>query len=235
MSNILKLSLNNSKNCSYLRREATGNPIEQREARILKKLELKFNPHQGSMQIIKKTSTEKSFWKPPSHGFLKFNIDGASKGNPGEAGYGGVLRDDEGNIQVIIHSYLGKAANNMIEFMAMETCLEILLRYNIQNVTIEVDSELVINSAKRINVGATPEKISEHWKLLQIYQRIQVHLRMFRTLALVHVHREANKMTDWLANEGVQNKNIDLCCWWEEITDGKLKEGCSSRALSHRQ
>ncbi|MFX7090598.1 ribonuclease H family protein, partial [Acinetobacter baumannii] len=85
-------------------------------------------------------------WQPPCHGFLKFNIDGASEGNPAEACYGGVLRDKEGNIQVIFHSYLGKATNNVAELMAMESCLEILLKYNIQNVIIEADSELDINS-----------------------------------------------------------------------------------------
>jgi len=64
---------------------------------------------------------------------------------------------------------------------------------------------------KRINVGATPEKILEHWRLLQVYQRIQAHLRMLRTLRLVHVRREANKVADWLAHEGVRNKHINLC------------------------
>eukprot|EP00253_Pinus_taeda_P024480 PITA_24480 len=148
------------------------------------------------VHILGGAATEKSSWQPPSHGLLKFNIDRASKGNLGEAGYGGVLRDDEGNIQVIFHSYLGKATNNMAELMAMELCLEILLRYNIQNVIIEADSELVINSVKRINVGAAPEKISKHWQLLQVYQRIQAHLIMLRTLRLVHVRREANKVAD---------------------------------------
>jgi len=113
------------------------------------------------------------------------------------------LRDEEGNIQVIFHGYLGKDTNNMAELMAMELCLEILLKYNIQDVIIEADSELVINSVKRINAGTTPEKMSEHWRLLQVYQRIQALLRMLRILRLVHGHREANKVVNWLANEGV--------------------------------
>ena len=73
------------------------------------------------------------------------------------------MRDEEGNIQVIFHSYLGKATNNMAKLMAMELCLEILLKHNIHNVIIEADSELVINSVERINVGASPKKILEHW------------------------------------------------------------------------
>jgi len=64
----------------------------------------------------------------------------------------------------------------MVELMVMESCLEILLKHNIHNVIIEADSELVINFVKRINASATPKKISEHWRLIQVYQRLQVHL-----------------------------------------------------------
>jgi len=70
--------------------------------------------------------TKKDFWHPPPKGYLKYNIDGASKGNLGTAGYGGVLRDEEGCIIFIFHSYLGKATNNMAELMALEQCLEFL-------------------------------------------------------------------------------------------------------------
>ncbi|GFY81999.1 hypothetical protein Acr_02g0002390 [Actinidia rufa] len=35
-------------------------------------------------------------WKPPSTGMFKLNIDGASKGNPGKAGAGGLIRNHEG-------------------------------------------------------------------------------------------------------------------------------------------
>jgi len=50
---------------------------------------------------------------------------------------------------------------------------------------------------------------------------------------LEHVRREANKVADSLANEGVKNKHTDLYYWWEEIIDDRLKEGCSSRAISN--
>lgn len=50
----------------------------------------------------------------------------------------------------------------------------------------------------------------------------------------MHVCREANKVADWLANEGVRNKLTDWCCWWEEVTDDRMKEECSSWALIDR-
>ena len=97
---------------------------------------------------------------------MKFNIVGASKGNPGMAGYGRVIRDEQRHIKVIFHSHLGKATNNMAELMALEKCLEILIESNLHDTIIEVDSELIINSVKKISNGITPERVSKHWRLL---------------------------------------------------------------------
>ena len=33
-------------------------------------------------------------WIPPEYGWMKINVDGASKGNPGEAGCDGLVRED---------------------------------------------------------------------------------------------------------------------------------------------
>ena len=87
-----------------------------------------------------KMDTEQDFWHPPPKGFLKFNIDGASKGNPSTVGHGGVLRDENGNILFIFYCHLGRATNNMAELMAMEKCLDFLEQDNRQNVIVEDDS-----------------------------------------------------------------------------------------------
>eukprot|EP00253_Pinus_taeda_P031162 PITA_31162 len=82
---------------------------------------------QGLVRKVSIVDPELDFWHPPPKGFPKFNIDGASKGNSGKAGHGGVLRDDKGDIMFIFHGHLGKATNNMAELMAMEQCLEFLV------------------------------------------------------------------------------------------------------------
>lgn len=46
-------------------------------------------------------------WSPPSCGFLKFNVDGASRGKPGPVGIGGVLRDHVGSTSIIFTEYVG--------------------------------------------------------------------------------------------------------------------------------
>ena len=108
--------------------------------------------------------TEKDFWHPPPKGHLKYNIDGASKGNLGTAGYGGVLKNAEGSIIFIFHCHLGTTTNNMVELMAMEKCLDFLSQDNCFNVMIEADSELIINSMQKINNGTVQEKVFKHWK-----------------------------------------------------------------------
>eukprot|EP00253_Pinus_taeda_P028233 PITA_28233 len=39
-------------------------------------------------------------WQAPPTGTFMLNFDGASKGNPGEAGFGGIIRDSEGNLNL---------------------------------------------------------------------------------------------------------------------------------------
>lgn len=146
------------------------NPPSATDRRILYRLNLQGLVPQGLLRQSFIMDPVLHFWHPPPKGFLKFNIDGASKGNPGLAGHGGMLRDDKGAILFIFHDHLGKATNNMVESMAMEQCLEILVQENRQNTIIEADTELVINSVKRISWGTNLEKASKNWRLNQIFQ-----------------------------------------------------------------
>jgi len=98
----------------------------------------------------------------PPQGFLKVNIDGASKGNPREVGFGGSIRDSEGMIKYIFHGHLERGANNMAELLALDQCMEILVETNLWNVIIEADSKLFIEVAKKIQNGALPDKVSKH-------------------------------------------------------------------------
>jgi len=81
--------------------------------RILSQLGMHKLIPQGLERKVMKMDTEKDFWHPTPQGFLKYNIDGASKGNPGTAGFVGALRDEEGNIIFIFHCHLGRSTNNM--------------------------------------------------------------------------------------------------------------------------
>ena len=99
-----------------------------------------------------------------------------------------------------------------------------MIQSNCQNVIIEADSELVINAAKRISNGTGPEKVTKHWRLTRVLQRIQVHLQELHTLIFIHVRRKANKLADILANQGVSNKDSVILRRWNTMVQSNLKK-----------
>jgi len=123
----------------------------------------------------------------------------------------------------------------MAELMALEQCLDYLKQDNFLNVVIEADSELVFNSVKRISCGIDPEKVSNHWRLIQVFQRIQGHLQELRTIRFNHVCRKANKLADILANQGVNCKEHTVSLGWQEVPQGSLKILCHTQVEEDRE
>eukprot|EP00253_Pinus_taeda_P002721 PITA_02721 len=74
-------------------RNLPNNPPSEADKRILRQLGMQRFIPQGLNRKVIIEETKKEFWHPPPKSFLKYNIDGASKGNLGVAGFGGVLRD----------------------------------------------------------------------------------------------------------------------------------------------
>ena len=102
--------------------------------------------------------------------------------------------------------------------------MEFLIQSNCQNVIIKVDSELVINAAKRISNGIGPEKVTKNWRLTRILQIIQVHLQELRTLRFIHGRRKANKLVDILANQGVSCKDNTILRRRNTMAQSNLKK-----------
>lgn len=71
--------------------------------------------------------------------------------------------------------------------MAMEQFLELLMQNNRQNVIVKADLELIINIVKKISWGSEPEKVSNHWRLILVFQRIQLHLIGLHMVSFNHV------------------------------------------------
>ena len=46
-------------------------------------------------------------WVWPLPGYVKLNVDGSSRGNPGLAGFGGLIRSDNGRWLLGFHGFLG--------------------------------------------------------------------------------------------------------------------------------
>lgn len=90
-------------------------------------------------------------WDPPRAGLVKLNIDGCAKGNPGQAGAGGVFRDSNGGWLFGFARNIGQCSNNSAEFWALRDGLTIALRLGIRNITVETDSRIVCDLCKLTN------------------------------------------------------------------------------------
>ncbi|KAL0440710.1 UNVERIFIED_CONTAM: hypothetical protein Sradi_0009900 [Sesamum radiatum] len=128
-------------------------------------------------------------WLHPELGWHNLNYDGAAKGNPGEAGGGGLMRNAEGNIIVMYYVYLGVQTNYFAELAARVKGLEIAAEEVYSLVWVELDTLAVI---WMIQSGKGP------W-YTQLLARICI-LRRTIELRFTHIFREGNKAADYLAN-----------------------------------
>lgn len=128
-------------------------------------------------------------------------IDGSSKGNPGEAGYGLVIRDDSGTILKKIGKYIGHATNNVAEYNGLIGCLEYAQEISAARVEVFSDSELLVNQMNGKYKIKKP-----HLQIL--YNKIQNMLDVSNIdLSISHIPREQNNEADGLARQAVDMKS----------------------------
>ena len=126
-------------------------------------------------------------------------VDGAARGNPGPAGCGAVIADENGAIVKELSRYLGHATNNVAEYEALLMGLEALLRMGRKSVVVQSDSELLV---RQLN---GQYRVKDE-KLKVLFQRVAALLSQFSSYRIVHVRRELNKLADRLANQGIDQK-----------------------------
>ena len=125
-------------------------------------------------------------------------VDGAARGNPGEAGCGVAICDEQGVVVEELTRYLGHATNNVAEYQALLIGLEALLRLNRKRVRVQSDSQLLV---RQLN----GEYRVKDEKLRTLSQRALSLLRQFKSYRIVHVPREQNKIADRLANKAIDD------------------------------
>ena len=129
--------------------------------------------------------------------------DGAARGNPGDAGIGIVLKDDDGTTIQTLKKYIGKTTNNVAEYTALVTLLEFLKKNETLRCTelvVHTDSELM---ARQIN--GTYKVKDAGLKLL--YQNVKLLLQAASfAFSIQHIPRTRNTEADILANEAIDSK-----------------------------
>ncbi len=85
---------------------------------------------------------------------LRVNCDGGSRGNPGPAAIGLVIRKDDDTILYEFRERIGEATNNEAEYRSVTKALELATGYDPESITVEMDSELIVkqlNGAYDVN------------------------------------------------------------------------------------
>ncbi|XP_060212308.1 uncharacterized protein LOC132639948 [Lycium barbarum] len=138
------------------------------------------------------------YWLKPDFGWVKLNVDGCSKGNPGSSGGGGIIRDHNGSVICAFAEYYGDCSNNLAEAKAMLRGIILCINSGFTNVIVESDSMIILNLIKRIK--------KPPWQLNHIIEQV-MDLIKNDNFIFCHTLREGNNTADMLANLGEEAKN----------------------------
>lgn len=123
-------------------------------------------------------------------------VDGAARGNPGEAGCGAVVFDANGKVLRELRRYLGHATNNVAEYEGLLLGLEEVLHLGGGKVQIQSDSQLLVRQLNGVYRA-------KNEKLKNLHERALSLLRRFDSYHIIHVGRENNRLADRLANRAI--------------------------------
>ncbi|WP_089910572.1 bifunctional RNase H/acid phosphatase [Lentzea albida] len=126
--------------------------------------------------------------------------DGGSRGNPGPAGYGAVVRDRlSGETLAERKGFIGVATNNVAEYQGLIAGLRAARELGAEVVDVRMDSKLVV------------EQMSGRWKIKHpsmqpLAREAQEVARGFAKITYEWIPRERNKQADRLANEAMDGE-----------------------------
>ncbi len=139
---------------------------------------------------------------------LTVEADGGSRGNPGVAGYGALVRDgDSGALLAERAEPIGTASNNVAEYRGLIAGLEAAMAIDpAADVRVRMDSRLVV------------EQMSGHWKIkhedmrrlaLRAQELARSITRAGGSVSYEWIPRAENAAADALSNEGMDGRTVD--------------------------
>ena len=132
----------------------------------------------------------------PAAAAHRANIDGGSRGNPGPAAYGVIIRDGRGEIVAKLKKYIGRFTNNVAEYYGLIAALDYAESHSVKAIRIESDSELLVKQMR----GQYKVKSED---LRPLFERALKMSKAFESFRIEHVYREQNREADALANEAL--------------------------------
>jgi probable phosphoglycerate mutase len=131
---------------------------------------------------------------PPRQGVAVIaNIDGGSRGNPGPAAYGVLIRNSHGKVLAKLGEYLGRQTNNVAEYSGLLAALDWAVRENQPSLKVLSDSELLVRQMRGQYKVKDPD-------LKELFGKAQSLARKLQHFTIEHVRRESNREADRLVN-----------------------------------
>ncbi len=130
---------------------------------------------------------------------ITLQFDGGSRGNPGPAGIGVVLKAEDGTPLVTLGRFIGRATNNVAEYKALITALQQAKQLGATKIVVRGDSELIIKQMRG-------EYRVKHPDLRPLYDEAQHLLSQFDKSRIEHNYRQDNALADKLANLAMDRK-----------------------------
>jgi ribonuclease HI len=137
---------------------------------------------------------------------IKVFTDGASRGNPGKAGIGIVIYDENDFIIESHKEYIGEATNNQAEYKALIKSVDLIKQVlsngelTIDNINFYSDSELMVNQVNFNYFVKEPELAVLNNKFHVRMKKIDI------PYTINYIEREKNKASDRLANIAIDGK-----------------------------
>src|SRR4051794_13068494 len=148
--------------------------------------------------------------------------DGGSRGNPGPAGYGAVVRDaDTGQVLREVAAGIGVASNNVAEYRGLIAGLQASLDLGADDVEVRMDSLLVVNQMS----GLWKVK---HEAMRPLAAEAAALVRRIGNVRFGHIPRERNTHADRLANEAMDDAASGRA--WEQRSEVPAPEPEPARA-----
>ena len=124
---------------------------------------------------------------------IKIFTDGGSRGNPGPAAIGVVIKDEKDKILKKHSEYLGKLTNNQAEYQALLKGLQLAKEFKPQEVICYLDSELIVKQMKQ-------EYRVRDKDLQPLFIKVWNAAIGLKKVSYQHVSRSLNKEADKLLN-----------------------------------
>ncbi|XP_026378216.1 uncharacterized protein LOC113272618 [Papaver somniferum] len=126
-------------------------------------------------------------WNPPNQDEIMLCCDGASFGNPDQAGAGVVFRDANAAVLDALSVGLGCQTNFYAEVCAITYGVMLTKRWNVRNICVQSDSMSCIQDFQK---GELPWQLRKKWRMAKEF---------YNNIRYIQKYREVNFSADALA------------------------------------